>query len=78
MLAHADLFHSRSDRDRGGSPPPPPQRPGTAHAPTPTPNLAQVDFLQKMSTPEAMAVRLAEASCGSKWMHKHHTKLAAM
>jgi len=38
----------------------------------------KVDFLQKMSTPEAMAVRLAEASCGSKWMHKHHTKLAAM
>ena len=39
---------------------------------------AKVDFLQKMSTPEAMSVRLAEAACGSKWMHRHSTKLAEM
>jgi len=36
---------------------------------------AKVDFLQKMSTPEAIAVRLAESACGSKWMHKHSTKM---
>ena len=27
---------------------------------------------------QALAVRLAEASCGSKWMHCHPTKMAAM
>jgi nicotinamide phosphoribosyltransferase len=36
----------------------------------------KADFLQTMTTPEAMCVRLAEASCGSKWMHKHTSKLA--
>mmetsp|Transcript_46992 Transcript_46992/g.123836 ORF Transcript_46992/g.123836 Transcript_46992/m.123836 type:complete len:216 (+) Transcript_46992:42-689(+) len=40
--------------------------------------LLKVDFLQSMTTKEAIAVRLAEAACGSKWMHKHPTKLAAM
>jgi len=39
---------------------------------------AKVDFLQKLSSDEAMAVRLAEASCGSKWMTKHPTKLDKM
>jgi hypothetical protein len=29
---------------------------------------AKIDFLQKMSAPKAIAVRLAEAACGSKWM----------
>merc|ERR1719409_608635 len=28
---------------------------------------AKVDFFQKMSAPKAVAVRLAEAACGSKW-----------
>mmetsp|Transcript_70639 Transcript_70639/g.133235 ORF Transcript_70639/g.133235 Transcript_70639/m.133235 type:complete len:878 (+) Transcript_70639:78-2711(+) len=31
----------------------------------------KVDFLQKMSSDEAIAMRLAEASCGSKWKHVH-------
>jgi len=40
-------------------------------------NLAlKMDFLQKMSSDEAIAVRLAEASCGSKWKHAHTTQLA--
>ncbi|KAL1498777.1 hypothetical protein AB1Y20_014084 [Prymnesium parvum] len=42
-------------------------------------NLAlKLDFLQTMTSKEAIAVRLAEASCGSKWMHKHATKLDDM
>jgi len=40
-------------------------------------NLAlKTEFLQKMSSDEAIAVRLAEASCGSKWKHSHTTHLA--
>jgi len=40
-------------------------------------NLAlKMDFLQKMSSDEAIAVRLAEASCGSKWKHDHQIALA--
>ena len=31
---------------------------------------AKVEFLQKMSTPAAMGVRLAEAACNAKWMHQ--------
>merc|ERR1712050_95024 len=38
----------------------------------------KMDFLQKMSSDEAIAVRLAEASCGSKWKHDHPTQLAAI
>jgi nicotinamide phosphoribosyltransferase len=38
----------------------------------------KVDFLQRMSSPKAIAVRLAEASAGAKWMHKHPTKLGEM
>jgi len=35
-------------------------------------NLAlKMDFLQKMSSDEAIAVRLSEAACGSKWKHTH-------
>eukprot|EP00930_Biecheleria_cincta_P065429 TRINITY_DN511_c0_g2_i2.p1 TRINITY_DN511_c0_g2~~TRINITY_DN511_c0_g2_i2.p1 ORF type:complete len:810 (+),score=170.93 TRINITY_DN511_c0_g2_i2:189-2618(+) len=35
-------------------------------------NLAsKIDFLQKMSSDEAIAVRLSEAACGSKWKHTH-------
>jgi hypothetical protein len=37
---------------------------------------AKAEFLQTMASPEACAVRLAEASCGSKWMHKHPSKMA--
>jgi len=36
----------------------------------------KMQFLQKMSSDEAIAVRLAEASCGSKWKHDHPTHLA--
>jgi len=36
----------------------------------------KMDFLQKMTTDEAIAIRLAEASCGSKWKHAHPTHLA--
>jgi len=40
-------------------------------------NLAlKIDYLQKMSSDESIAIRLAEASCGSKWAHKHATNLA--
>jgi len=35
----------------------------------------KVDFLQKMSSPEAIAIRLAEAACGSKWKQAHKTHL---
>jgi len=38
---------------------------------------AKAGFLQKLSSDDAMAVRIAEASCGAKWMAKHPTKLAA-
>lgn len=42
-------------------------------------NLSEkTDFLQRMSAPKAIAVRLAEASTGSKWMHKRSSKLAQM
>jgi len=36
------------------------------------------DFLQMMTTDEAIAVRIAEASCGSKWGQPHATKLAEL
>lgn len=40
-------------------------------------NLAlKMDFFQKMTAPEAIAVRFAEACTGSKWKHRHNTKLA--
>mmetsp|Transcript_123742 Transcript_123742/g.276442 ORF Transcript_123742/g.276442 Transcript_123742/m.276442 type:complete len:900 (+) Transcript_123742:76-2775(+) len=35
----------------------------------------KTEFLQKMSADEAIAVRLAEASCGSKWKHNHDSHL---
>jgi len=35
----------------------------------------KIDFFQKMSSDEAMACRLAEASCGAKWKHAHPTHL---
>jgi len=38
----------------------------------------KADFFQTMSQDERIALRLAEASCGSKWSHKHPTKLAAV
>lgn len=39
-------------------------------------NLAlKMDFFQKMSSDEAIAIRIAEASCGSKWKHSHATHL---
>jgi nicotinamide phosphoribosyltransferase len=42
-------------------------------------NMAfKFDFFQTMSTDEAIAVRLAEASCGSKWSHTHTTHLAEL
>merc|ERR1712194_687062 len=42
-------------------------------------NLAlKIDFLQKMSSDEAIAVRLSEASCGSKWKQPHSTNLDEM
>merc|ERR1712232_851268 len=40
-------------------------------------NLAlKMDFFQKMSADEAIACRLAEAACGSKWKHSHTSHLA--
>jgi nicotinamide phosphoribosyltransferase len=33
------------------------------------------DFMQKMTSDEAIAIRLAEASVGSKWSHTHPTRL---
>jgi nicotinamide phosphoribosyltransferase len=42
-------------------------------------NMAfKFDFFQTMSSDEAIAVRLAEASCGSKWSHTHTTHLAEL
>jgi nicotinamide phosphoribosyltransferase len=39
-------------------------------------NLAlKMEFLQKMSSDEAIAVRLAESACGSKWKQAHPTHL---
>jgi nicotinamide phosphoribosyltransferase len=38
----------------------------------------KVDFLQKMTTDEAIAVRLAEASCSSKWKQAHPSCLAEL
>jgi len=37
---------------------------------------AKMDFFHKMTTDEAIACRLAEASCGSKWSQPHATVLA--
>lgn len=39
---------------------------------------AKCELLQKLNSDEAVAVRLVEASCGSKWMDKHPTKLPSM
>jgi len=39
---------------------------------------SKIDFLQKMSSDEAIAVRLAEAACGSKWKHAHASHLDAI
>merc|ERR1711976_523849 len=36
----------------------------------------KLDFLQLMSKDEAIALRLAEAACGSKWKHSHKSHLA--
>uniref|UniRef100_A0A7S1FGW2 Nicotinamide phosphoribosyltransferase n=1 Tax=Noctiluca scintillans TaxID=2966 RepID=A0A7S1FGW2_NOCSC len=42
-------------------------------------NLAlKVDFCQRMTTDEAISVRLAEAACGSKWKQAHPTHLASI
>jgi nicotinamide phosphoribosyltransferase len=42
-------------------------------------NLAlKVDFFQQMTTEEAIAIRLAEAACGSKWKHAHASHLPAI
>jgi nicotinamide phosphoribosyltransferase len=42
-------------------------------------NLSEkIDFLQRMSAPRAIAVRLAEASVGAKWMHSRTSKLSQM
>merc|ERR1712137_1434732 len=39
-------------------------------------NMAlKLDFFQKMSSDEAIALRLAEAACGSKWKQPHKTHL---
>jgi len=37
--------------------------------------LLKTEFLQRMTADEAIAVRLAEASVGSKWKHTHPTTL---
>lgn len=36
----------------------------------------KMDFFQKMTAPEAIAIRFAEACTGSKWKDRHSTKLA--
>merc|ERR1712136_104097 len=38
----------------------------------------KVDFFQQMTTEEAIAIRLAEAACGSKWKHAHASHLPAI
>jgi len=38
----------------------------------------KVDFFQRFSSDESVAIRLAEASVGSKWGHSHATKLAEL
>lgn len=38
----------------------------------------KTDFMQKMSSDEAIAIRLSEASCGSKWKQAHPTHLAEL
>jgi nicotinamide phosphoribosyltransferase len=40
--------------------------------------VEKTEFLQRMSTPKAIAIRLAEASTGAKWMDKRATKLGEM
>merc|ERR1712176_1344076 len=37
---------------------------------------SKMEFFQKMSANEAIACRLAEAACGSKWKHSHTSHLA--
>jgi len=39
---------------------------------------SKMDFFHKMTSDEAIAMRLAEASCGSKWSQAHDTTLAEM
>jgi len=36
---------------------------------------SKMEFFQKMTSDEAIACRLAEAACGSKWKHSHTTCL---
>merc|ERR1711907_153727 len=36
---------------------------------------SKMEFMQKMSSDEAIACRLAEGSCGSKWKHTHDSHL---
>merc|ERR1712039_206926 len=36
---------------------------------------SKMEFFQKMSANEAIACRLAEAACGSKWKHSHASVL---
>jgi len=38
----------------------------------------KMDFLKRMGSDESIAIRLAEASTGSKWSHRHPTKLAEL
>merc|ERR1712226_1081217 len=38
----------------------------------------KTEFFQKMSSDEAIACRLAEAACGSKWKQAHATHLEAV
>lgn len=40
--------------------------------------VLKTDFFQKITADEAIAIRLAEASTGSKWAHKHVTKLGEL
>merc|ERR1712232_293785 len=39
---------------------------------------SKIEFFQKMSSDEAIALRLAEAACGSKWKQSHATHLVAL
>merc|ERR1711881_215036 len=39
---------------------------------------SKMDFFHRMTSEEAIALRIAEASCGSKWNQAHGTKLADM
>jgi len=39
---------------------------------------SKMDFFHRMTSEEAIALRIAEASCGSKWNQAHGTKLGEM